>query len=137
MISTFDLAPKFKTGGPTFGQECANVLFQRNLITEANKEQVAEVIGRFASAAESATSELTRRRLIDEQNEAIVTEFIRRTVRRFLLKSNGLSGEALGRALGVDRSIVRRILKGTRSLSAENIKTLSAKFPECRGLSSM
>ena len=136
MISALDVAPKFKAGGLTFGQECANVLVQRNLISEANNEQVAEVIGRFANMTESATKELTRRRLIAEPNEAIVTEFIRRTVRRFSLKSNGVSGDTLSRILGVDRSVARRIVNGTRSLTAENVKTLSAKIPGCKGLSS-
>jgi plasmid maintenance system antidote protein VapI len=58
-------------------------------------------------------------------------------VRRFLLKSNGLSSDTLSRILGVDRAIVRRIVKGTRSLTAGNIKALSDKFPDCRGLSLM
>jgi len=136
MIAAVDLAPKFKAGELTFGQECANVLVQRNLITEANNEKVAEVVGRFTNTAESATRELTRRRLIAEPNEAIVAEFIRRTARRFSLKSNGLSGDTLSRVLGVDRSVARRLVNGTRSLTAENVKTLSAKVPGCKGLSS-
>jgi HTH-type transcriptional regulator/antitoxin HigA len=47
---------------------------------------------------------------------------------RFLLENNGLSGDDLGRILGVDRSIAYRILKGTRKLTAEHLKKLSARF---------
>jgi len=47
---------------------------------------------------------------------------------KFLLESNDLSGDDLGRILGVDRSIAYRILKGTRSLTADHIKKLAARF---------
>ena len=47
---------------------------------------------------------------------------------KFLLESNDLSADELGTILGVDRSIAYRILKGTRQLTAEHIKKLSARF---------
>ena len=47
---------------------------------------------------------------------------------RFLLSENDLSGDDLGRILGVDRSIAYRILKGTRSLTAEHVKKLAVRF---------
>lgn len=47
---------------------------------------------------------------------------------KYLLESNDLSGDELGTILGVDRSIAYRILKGTRQLTAEHIKKLSARF---------
>lgn len=47
---------------------------------------------------------------------------------KFLLESNGLSGDDLGLILGVDRSIAYRILKGTRNLTADHIKRLAARF---------
>jgi HTH-type transcriptional regulator/antitoxin HigA len=47
---------------------------------------------------------------------------------KFLLEDNGLSGDDLGRMIGVSRSIAYRILKGTRNLTAGHIKKLSARF---------
>ncbi|MGA3008460.1 MAG: helix-turn-helix domain-containing protein [Opitutaceae bacterium] len=47
---------------------------------------------------------------------------------KFLLEENGLSGDDLGRIIGVDRSIAYRILKGARNLTAGHIKKLSARF---------
>ncbi len=47
---------------------------------------------------------------------------------RYLLQDNGLTGADLGRIVGVNRSIACRILKGTRNLTAEHIKKLSARF---------
>jgi HTH-type transcriptional regulator/antitoxin HigA len=47
---------------------------------------------------------------------------------KFLLDDNGLSGDDLGRIIGVDRSIAYRILKGVRHLTADHIKKLSARF---------
>jgi HTH-type transcriptional regulator/antitoxin HigA len=47
---------------------------------------------------------------------------------RFLLSESGLSGDDLGKILGVNRSVAYRILKGSRRLTAEHIKKLSARF---------
>lgn len=47
---------------------------------------------------------------------------------KFLLESNDLGGDELGTILGVDRSIAYPIVKGTRQLTAERIKKLSARF---------
>ena len=47
---------------------------------------------------------------------------------KFLLEDNDLTGDDLGRIIGVDRSIAYRILKGTRSLTADHIKKLSGRF---------
>ena len=46
----------------------------------------------------------------------------------FLLKENDLTGDDLGRIIGVDRSIAYRILKGKRNLTADHIKKLSVRF---------
>jgi len=43
---------------------------------------------------------------------------------QFLLEQNGLTGDHLGRIIGLDRSSAYRILKGTRNLTAEHIKKL-------------
>jgi methylphosphotriester-DNA--protein-cysteine methyltransferase len=94
------------------------------LIAEKDERQVAEVIVRFAGAAEPAAAELSQRCLITHQNQAAVSEFIKRAVRRFLLKANGLSGDELGRVLGVDHLLARRIMKGTRNLTVDHIKVL-------------
>ena len=47
---------------------------------------------------------------------------------KFILKDNGLSGDDLGRIIGVDRSIAYRILKGARNLTADHIKKLTTRF---------
>ena len=47
---------------------------------------------------------------------------------KYLLEEHQLSGDALAKILGVDRSIAYRILKGERSLTASHIKTLGAHF---------
>jgi antitoxin component HigA of HigAB toxin-antitoxin module len=139
MISTFDPVTQLKAICPTYGQECAGALFQRSLIAEKDVKQVAEVIGRFFGAAEPAAAELSKLCLITHLNQAAVSEFIKRVVRRFLLKANGLSGDELGRILGVDRVLARRLMKGTRSLTPEHIKLLvarlivSADTPSCEG----
>jgi len=87
---------------------------------------VEEVISRFSGVAESITSELSRRCLIKEEDEAIVAEFIRRTVTRFILKTSGLTVVDVVRILGVSRNIAQRLLKGTHTLTPEYLKKLSA-----------
>ncbi|MEN9637933.1 MAG: hypothetical protein RL077_6337 [Verrucomicrobiota bacterium] len=47
---------------------------------------------------------------------------------KYLLEEHQLSGEALAKILGVDRSIAYRIIKGERSLTAAHVKTLSVHF---------
>ena len=47
---------------------------------------------------------------------------------QFLLEQNGLTGDDLGRIIGLDRSSAYRIWKGTHNLTAEHIKKLSARF---------
>lgn len=47
---------------------------------------------------------------------------------KFLLKENQLTGADLGALLGVNRSVAYRILKGTRKLTADHIKKLTARF---------
>lgn len=128
MISSFDPVAQLQTVCPTYGQECATVLFQRSLIAEKDAARVAAVITQFFGAAEAAAAELSLLCLITRQNQAAAAEFIKRVVRRFLLKANGLSGDDLGRILGVDRVLARRIMKGTRSLTPDHIKVLVARL---------
>ena len=47
---------------------------------------------------------------------------------RFLLGENEMTGDDLGRLLGIDRSVAFKILKGRRRLTAEHVKKLSARF---------
>lgn len=47
---------------------------------------------------------------------------------KFLLEENKLSADDLAVLLGVNRSIAYRILKGTRNLTADHVKKLSARF---------
>jgi len=135
MISLFDPMPQFKAPCPKYGQECASVLFQHRLIAETDQEKVAEVVALCAGEAEPAAAALSQRCLISRQNQAAVAEFIKRAVRRFLLKANDLSGDELSRVLGVDHVLARRIIKGTRHLTADHIKVLVARFMEHAGIS--
>lgn len=68
---------------PTLGYECAAVLFLRGLIAKKDQPRVAEVIGKATGNPQIATEELLRRELILSDDEAEVTEFIKRAVRRF------------------------------------------------------
>lgn len=105
---------------------CASVLIRRNLVVEEDRVMVEEVIGRFSGVAGSVASELSRRCLIKEENEAVVVAFIKRTVSRFLLKTSGLSRDDISRILGVNRSVAQRIIKGTLTLTAEHVRKLAA-----------
>jgi len=128
MILSSDLAPHFKAACPTFGQECAAVLSQRGLIAEKDQNQVADAISQFAGAAEPAAAELAKQHLIVPSNQAAVSEFIKRVIKRLLLKTNGLTTDELARILGIDRTGATRILKGNRSLTNEQIKTLITRL---------
>jgi antitoxin component HigA of HigAB toxin-antitoxin module len=114
------------TARPSLGSVCANVLVSRNLIAVDDQPLIEEVVTRFSGLAESITSELSRRCLIAVESEAIVREFIRRTVKRYFLKTCGLTEEELGRILGVEKATAHRILKGTIGLTDEHIRKLAA-----------
>ncbi len=47
---------------------------------------------------------------------------------KFLLKENQLTGDDLAALLGVDRSTAYKLLKGTRQLTLEHVRRLSARF---------
>lgn len=47
---------------------------------------------------------------------------------RFILSENDMSGDDLAKLLKVERSVAYRILKGTRNLTAEHIRTLARRF---------
>ena len=53
---------------------------------------------------------------------------------KFLLEANDLTGDDLGRIIGVDRSIAYRILKGTRNLTTDHIKKLGVRFAVSAGV---
>jgi hypothetical protein len=128
MILSSDLAPKFSAACPTFGQECAEMLSQRSLIAEKDQRQVADVIVGFAGAAGLAAAELAKQRLITSNNQAAVAEFIKRVIKRLLLKNSGLTTDELSRILSVDRTGALRILKGNRSLTSEQINALITRL---------
>lgn len=106
--------------------ECARVLISRNLIAAEDMALIEEVAERFSGAEDSITSELSRRCLIPAECESIVKEFIKRTVKRYYLKTCGLTDEELGRVLGIDTAVAHRILNGTAELTPEHIKKLAA-----------
>ena len=47
---------------------------------------------------------------------------------RFIFAENNLAGEDLAKLLKVERSVAYRILKGSRNLTADHIRTLSRRF---------
>ncbi len=47
---------------------------------------------------------------------------------RFILAENQLTGDDLAKLLKVERSVAYRILKGSRNLTADHIRTLSRRF---------
>jgi len=124
MILPVDLIPKFITICPTYGQECASVLLQRGLIAEKDQKKAIEVICQFFGASEPAAAELAQQHLITPSNKAAVAEFIKRVVRRLLLNANGLAADELGHILGVNRTVACHMAKGTRNLTADQIKLL-------------
>jgi hypothetical protein len=111
---------------PSLCSVCATVLISRDLVAAEDQPLIEEVVARLSGVAESITSELSRRCLIAADNESIVKEFIRRTVKRYFLKTCGLSEEELGRILGVEKAVAHRILKGTIGLTDEHIRKLAA-----------
>ena len=47
---------------------------------------------------------------------------------RFIFAENNLAGDDLAKLLKVERSVAYRILKGSRNLTADHIRTLSRRF---------
>lgn len=47
---------------------------------------------------------------------------------RALLEENELTGEDLAEILKVDRSVAFKVLKGTRNLTADHVRTLAKRF---------
>ena len=47
---------------------------------------------------------------------------------KFLMGETDMTGDDLGRLLGIDRSVAFKILKGRRRLTAEHVKKLAARF---------
>jgi antitoxin component HigA of HigAB toxin-antitoxin module len=128
MILPFDHEAQSKVTCPTFGSECANVLFQRGLITEKTMQQVAEVIGQSIGAAELAALELSQRNLITQQNRAVVSEFIKRVAKRMQLKAKGLTDCEAGRHHNGARARVYRVLKRTNLLTTDHLSTLVSRL---------
>lgn len=124
MILPFEHDAQFKATNPSFGRECAGVLFQRGMIAEHDMTQVSAVIARSAAPTELATSELAQRHLITQQNKAVVTEFINRVARRMQLKAKGLKGCETG----TRRARAYRVLKSTRLLTADRLTTLVTRL---------
>ncbi len=84
MNTLLELTPSLNVTDPSIGLICAAALHQRGWIEEAQAPQVAELITEAANEAVLAAQELLRRGMIARHNEAVVAEFIKRTVRRRL-----------------------------------------------------
>jgi len=74
--------PRHEPTDPAAGKGCAEALVKRGLIDESQKSYVAALITQVNNDAIAATIELVRQTIIEKQNEAVVAEFIKRTVRR-------------------------------------------------------
>lgn len=67
---------------PAAGKSCAEALVKRGLIDASHQSYAAALITHVRNDAIFATRELLRQEMIEKQNEAVVAEFIKRTVRR-------------------------------------------------------
>ncbi len=67
---------------PAVGKGCAEALIKRGLIDASHQSYVAALITHVANDAIAATHEMLRQGMIERSNEAVVAEFIKRTVRR-------------------------------------------------------
>ena len=67
---------------PAIGKGCAEALVKRGLIDQGHQSYAAALITHVSNDAIAATRELLRQAMIEKQNEAVVAEFIKRTVRR-------------------------------------------------------
>jgi len=130
MILPFDHQSQFKAASPAFGRECASVLFQRGMIVENDRAQVATVIGQMAGAAELivAVAELAQRHLIAPQNRAATAEFMKRVARRLQLAGDGLTAGVAGRNRGDSRLRAYRVLKENSLLTADRLTTLVTRL---------
>ena len=77
------LAPLFDEPEPHEAEEvCAEALVKRGLIGASHQSYAAALITHENNDAIAATRELLRQGMIEKHNEAVVAEFIKRTVRR-------------------------------------------------------
>jgi len=67
---------------PVVGKGCAEALVKRGFVAACDQSYVAALITHVNNDAIFATRELLRQGMIEKQNEAVVAEFIKRTVRR-------------------------------------------------------
>jgi uncharacterized sporulation protein YeaH/YhbH (DUF444 family) len=67
---------------PAVGKGCAEALVKRGLIGASHQSYAAALITHVNNDAIAATRELLRQAMIEKHNEAVVAEFIKRTVRR-------------------------------------------------------
>lgn len=130
MILPFDQEAQFKAASPAFGRECASVLFQRGMIAENDRSQVATVIGQWAGSAELivAVAELAQRHLITPQNRAATAEFMKRVARRLQLSGDGLPVGVAIRNRGDSRLRAYRVLKKNSLLTADRLTTLVTRL---------
>lgn len=124
MILPFEQNAQFGMADRSFGLECASVLYQRGMIAEQDKEQVAAVVSQSTGSAELAAAALAQRHLINQKNKAVVTEFINRVAKRMQLKAKGLTGcEPSCR-----RARAYRVLKNHSLLTADRLTTLVTRL---------
>jgi len=81
----------------------------------ADQEDYLDLLSQLVEAYETATSPLAKK----------ISGI---AALKFLLGENDMTGDDLGRLLGIDRSVAFKILKGRRRLTAEHVKKLSARF---------
>ena len=74
--------PTNEPADPAVGKGCAEALVKRGFVGEAHKSYVAALITQVNNDAVAAVREMLRQTMIERSNEAVVAEFIKRTVRR-------------------------------------------------------
>ncbi len=72
-----------RTTRPTLASQCANVLVVRGYVTADKESVVATMLLETDIIPEAATSRLLQQGLVAPENRAAVSEFIKRTLRRF------------------------------------------------------
>ena len=80
-----------------------------------DQEDYLELLSQLIESYEAATSPLAKK-----------TPGI--AALKYLVAENNMTGEDLGRLLGIDRSVAFKILKEKRRLTTEHVKKLSTRF---------
>lgn len=122
------------SGLPKTYNGLAGILMPRPIhdkVSYENAVEMAHALAGFKLTQEQDEYQEIMAKLIEDYEKEILAEPKPVTAIKtleYLLHENDLTGDDLGKILGVNRSIAYRILKGSRNLTAEHVKKLSARF---------